>query len=244
MSKISNFESFINEERQDLSIHRRLEEMFEQLFSLFTSQYCDKDLNNPKYYSNDKWFMAPVSGFVVTPFFICVRPNEPGGSHAGFMTFNFKGKKNVQIPGLILGGYNPDNELEYHTFMRSFTSFKEIIIHELAHFLDYLKLGRQPQTSDLSKLSLPEYYNRYVERNAYYLQGVHNIIKKIKDNKSILSSFDRFKSHFLHSSDFTGSSSIKSQLVEFFENLTPDNKKKFIKRLYLLYQDIKLANSI
>jgi len=237
MKRLSRFSEFIVE-RQDVAIHQNVSKLYDQLWKLFKEQYEDRDLNDHrKIRTNENWFIAPIENFI-TPFFIMISPER--GSTACFGRIQFAGGN--QVPFISLGSYDPEMDVHFNDFARAFVQSKEIIVHELTHFYDFLKYGTR-QSSDVQKMTTGDYFNKYVEQNAYYFQGVDNIIEEIKANKQILQNFNTFKRRFLKSSRAMVSND-KNQIELFYETLTEINKRKFLKRLYLLYQDLCMVNSV
>lgn len=72
-----------------------------------------------------------------------------------------------------------------------------------------------------------DYYNSPAEFNTHFMQYVYNNIEHFVLNKANLGSYDDFKNTI-----------INGEAKHFFNNLDDKNKKKFLKRLYIVYNNI------
>lgn len=128
------------------------------------------------------------------------------------------------------------------TKITSSPNWNTYIYHELTHYFD---VKRQKVTSSynikdfisdnevesiLNKIK--KYHNLTDEINAHFIQSVTMFWHAIKaKNLDIMTlPFDKFKGAFIY---FYGKNA--------FENLNDDNKKRILKRIYLLYNELKEA---
>lgn len=123
-------------------------------------------------------------------------------------------------------------------FIDIISSKKDTIIHETIHLFDYLRYKKYLKYNDLGtsdKMLTPEerayYINDSREFNAYYqarVQEFLNSISKDEDTLSnVLSEFNLFWEYFLVFYE------------NIYNNLTEDNQKKIVKRLYNVYENLR-----
>ena len=120
-----------------------------------------------------------------------------------------------------------------NNFYENYIEYEDIIKHEIVHLLDDINSkGKIPNTAILTNKS--QYYNHYVEINAYLLQGINNFLSKYDSNKEhykqYLISFEKFYNYIIEEC-------IKSSLFMFYLNKKTD--KNVRKRLYDLYSRLK-----
>jgi hypothetical protein len=177
-----------------------------------------------------------------------------------FSNENYHYKLNVTIPELkplvftFYGGYHYGGEYvdnEINIFMKdppnakdfarqivNDSKIKDMIIHELIHYLDEKKTKDKftkgyinpPENLSDEKI-LTDYFNQPIEYNAYYQSAVSDIendltgIRNVK-YKQILSSFDEFYKYAL--------TKISKSFTRYIK---PDIEKKIIKRLYRYFKE-------
>lgn len=106
---------------------------------------------------------------------------------------------------------------------------EELFVHEFIHYLDFIRF------SDTYKFKYPqdrvEYYNSPEEFNAFYQEGLNNILRNIKKHKN----HKNFKGFFNHimSDSLKGGEPFDGS---FIKALNDRNKKRLIKRLQGVYE--------
>lgn len=116
---------------------------------------------------------------------------------------------------------------------------KEILVHEITHYLDYKRSTVNPgSTQKLIKKRGPVagYYNSPLEFNAFFQQGLHAILKDLRERPygsrfrkdETLATFQNFLADNLYSFNHS-----------YREHLDDTYKRKFKRRLYKLYTLIK-----
>jgi len=126
---------------------------------------------------------------------------------------------------------------------------KEYIYHEIIHYLDVkrgkdknfmLKSGTKQAKSreefatasgkdkaEKYEKMFSDYYNSPEEFNTHFMQYVYNNIENFVLNKASLGSFDDFKKNI-----------IEGDAKHFFKTLDEKYKKKFLKRLFIVYNNV------
>jgi len=116
----------------------------------------------------------------------------------------------------------------------------EFLVHELTHYLDRKRqsptasyAGKKTDGTDPDRYK--KYFNSPFEFNAFYQQGVHQLMRDIRARPPIGSrirpkfeTFPEFLSEFLYNFDY-----------DFRANLDPTYKKKLQRRLYKLWGLLK-----
>lgn len=111
----------------------------------------------------------------------------------------------------------------------------EYLYHEIIHYLDFKRGSKDSMikaaSNQVKKDSTAEdYYNSPAEFNAYFMQYVFPNITKYISEKDTLTNFNQFKDAIVNYNK-------KSQY--FFSNLNDKMKKRAMKRLYVVYDNIK-----
>lgn len=112
------------------------------------------------------------------------------------------------------------------------------LVHEVTHYLDIKRIGKESETIQGVKNTGPstaqKYYNDPLEKNAFFQQGLANIITRLaraarsrKDVPSFVTDFNVFKKQF--SDEFTHGDH------RYLDQLSPENRRKFDKRLYKIF---------
>lgn len=108
------------------------------------------------------------------------------------------------------------------------------MLHEIIHYFDRKRQTTPTKNAVFGKVKgvpsheTERYYNSPIEFNAYFQQGMHNIMNHLETTKDPqLDSFEDFKR--AHLVDFN---------LSFRENLNAEYKKKFERRLYKIYKHL------
>lgn len=112
-------------------------------------------------------------------------------------------------------------------------SFKSTLSHELTHYFDDKKYEIEKSAISIGS-DLYKYYNIPHEVNAYWNSSVREMMEVLKQSNTIknifLNKFDNFKSYFediLRTENF------------FYVSLSPENKKRLLKRMYALWEEFR-----
>jgi hypothetical protein len=150
----------------------------------------------------------------------------------GAVMFNGKGPNGVVFYIIILVDHDPSKDTDV-----IFGVKWQHLIHELTHYLDRMRQKGQSSKNKFNGLVRgsdsnkgPEhYYNHDLERNAYFQQGLHEIMTRFpRMPESEFATFDKFLKNNLMDFDYN-----------FRNNLNAQNKKKFMARLFKLYEFLK-----
>jgi hypothetical protein len=222
--KIKNFNNFLLE-REDLSHVKYLNSLYDLLKNSLYNQYKDKNLQ--PFHKNNQYVFY-ISNFI-TPFILVFDSNLNGLSGFGLSLRD-------KIPFISLPYENENDDIE--SFLKKLESLEPTIKHELTHFYDYLRSGIVHKPSynlgvsniDIVLKSL-SYLNDTGEVNAYYIQAVCELVKKLDKDynnwKFVLDDFKHFIS-FLYTGNWNR-----------YQNLDEKNKKRIQNRAYLLYTSLK-----
>lgn len=158
-------------------------------------------------------------------------------------------------------GYGVGDGLSYYATLRfygdptgktsnQFSPIWEHLFHEVIHYFDY-RYGvqrdgrynhkRTKRIADRgAETGTPEYYNDSLELNAYFQMGLSEIFNSILTRtryrvrpdrgdsmEKVLVSFETFRKEFMWAFD-----------QAWIEKLTPENRKKIMRRLFKVYQYI------
>jgi hypothetical protein len=121
---------------------------------------------------------------------------------------------------------DPSNETDV-----AFGVSSEFLVHELTHYLDRKRQSPTAKYAGPNASSDPAgYVNSPFEFNAFFQQGMHNILKDLnrRSTKDELATFESFQKNNLWHFDHG-----------FRANLSPANQRRFTKRLYRLWMLIK-----
>jgi GNAT superfamily N-acetyltransferase len=141
---------------------------------------------------------------------------------------------------------NPDRGDKYREeeFAKlRFNSWVEerVFVHEFVHYLDSLDYGETyksySQKSKGEAISMKDYYNTPEEYNAFYTEGINNIIKNIK--KYYVGDFKSFIKKVYQLSQ-TNNEPFRRR---FLSSLNERNRRGLIKRLYDFYNS-RISNKV
>lgn len=108
-------------------------------------------------------------------------------------------------------------------------------VHEFIHFLDRRRLkGKIKRISSTLRAGAEKYFNQPLELNAYIQQAFDSIEESIADLE--LTRDDARV--VMGGSPQALAREIESQTKEFVDALTPENRKKFLKRVAQLWDDV------
>ena len=153
---------------------------------------------------------------------------EENPTHAGFQTVAYEHENKVFI---VLQVYDFDISKGTPSQIRV---NEPIMIHEIIHYFDRMRHRNKDGTLKNikgSSLDKPGYHSDPLEFNAYYQQGVREVIREIENRKVRssnlgLDSFQEFSDLYLARFNYWG----------FVARLNPEFKKKFDRRFYKLYE--------
>jgi hypothetical protein len=134
--------------------------------------------------------------------------------------------------------YDPGSDVDVLYKLRYQNTLSNLV-HELTHYMDRVRQKTPTKGTFNQKVkgispsdNKSGYFNSPLEFNAYFQQGAHAIYADTQDKRNFdptaFDSFDKFKKHYVGS---TGGVFHHN----FFELLTPENKRKFDKRLFKLF---------
>lgn len=112
----------------------------------------------------------------------------------------------------------------YHQIMKD-KELEEILVHEITHWFDEIRTKGKIKHSDKTN-DIKDYYNSDDELNAYTQEIIKNIMDYLKDNKIKKENYKEEINKILKSNSFY----IKYK--DLLENLTSNNKKKLISRIF------------
>lgn len=107
------------------------------------------------------------------------------------------------------------------------------MLHEIIHYFDRKRQTTPTKNAVFGKVKgvpsheTERYYNSPIEFNAYFQQGMHNVMNHIEKTNPQLGSFEDFKRE--HLVDFN---------LSFRQNLNAEYQKKFDRRLYKIYKHL------
>lgn len=219
-------------ERKDLYLNKHLNDLYEKLTKSFSNTYNGKNIS---IYNNEGTWIFPI-GEMPTPFFLSFTTKV---INAGFGSITTDGNKYplLQLPfkkekEILDFFWKREAKLTFYMAEEIIENNKTTIIHELTHYVDFLKKGSDLPKSVLlggeEKEIIKKYYNSYQEINAYFMQTINYVIEEVNKNKSLLENLNRFKSYFV---SFMGDS---------FTQLDDRNKKRILKRIYLLFEELNI----
>lgn len=109
------------------------------------------------------------------------------------------------------------------------------LTHELVYYYDNEIYDVEKQAEKLVGKGVKDYYNIPHELEAYLFTAVKNILSKIKKSKVqkriYLNDFNEFKDDILFE--------IEMDNKDFFNNLTNENRKRILKRIYSIWNELK-----
>jgi hypothetical protein len=109
------------------------------------------------------------------------------------------------------------------------------LIHELIHYLDF-KRGFKGEQGVKRKKHGEDYYNDPLEFNAHFQQGLHEIMRQFTSQSSRVQMTVKNSLADFHVFDAWAKSSMPKS---FYLYLTPENLKKFERRVYKLWMYLK-----
>ena len=178
-------------------------------------------------------------------------------------SFNSKSSNREDIIVIGLRGLGirlGDGMSDQQAALKAMKKHKNVIIHELIHYMDSRRMGQKSWTSALKNYMLPDkdtvaYFNHPVELNAYFLQALLDVSEGIEESLSNINPQKNDNSHQVAVME------LDDWLVDYgkFQNfqkkfwrayhkvakqfLTPQNKRRQDKRIYdtwsKLHQEIK-----
>ncbi len=112
-----------------------------------------------------------------------------------------------------------------------------VFVHEFIHYLDN-KRHKQGQLKVKASTGSTDYFNSPHEFNAYYIQGLSDFFEYYPIFKKLMDDTEEFKELFPTYNSFI-SYAAKTEVwhKEFYAALSEKYKKKFLKRLVLVWQD-------
>lgn len=162
--------------------------------------------------------------------------NEPfiiifAGNKLGTMTLDINGIKTMT---LVVGSdvYQYSQKLNNNLY-KFWVNFKSYIIHELIHLNDYKRI-KTIKKSDLTNANT--YYNNPLEFNAYYLEIAHELYNNLKNDPKLKNEVLQDRNVFLN----FAWKNIKEMIPEIKNSLTKDMLFKWNKRLYQLFDELKV----
>jgi len=138
--------------------------------------------------------------------------------------FHYKDYKEFKAPFIVM------NNVRFSSFT-GFLFDENSLAHEVQHYLDYKK--NIPKTFDVKNMLKPEgginpaYYNDPNEWSAYVIQYLRQYIQSVK--------LANLPEHFM---TFYKDFFKKTNVPQYYRQLTHDNRKKFQKYLYQFHQKL------
>lgn len=131
--------------------------------------------------------------------------------------------------------YSFNNVFAYKGKKLVYNLDEESIYHEIIHYLDSKRGTKGFMTKAAEKQSaknggMIEYFNSPAEFNAHFMEFVFPNIESFIQNKNNFSSFEEFKNQIIN---------YNKRTKVFFSALNDNMKKKSLKRLYTIYDNIK-----
>jgi len=215
-----SFKKYMINEREDMKHVHKILKFWNKLIKYIKNHYVSEDL---KWLDDEKGFALDM-GLIdseytnYTIYFIL----DFGENMNGYYSYDnkdlviFLHESDIKLKNII-------DKIPYKTldFFNFFVKYFEKIIyydtfaHEFTHLIDDIKHSFKKITNT-SELNDSEYFNDYVEINAFISQELFYYRNKIKQYKT----FKEFKDIFTR------------DITTFWENLNPSNKKRVLKRLY------------
>lgn len=128
--------------------------------------------------------------------------------------------------------------------LRNLKAARSVCIHEIVHFLDYVRIGQQgfdsgAQKGRERKEDMTDYYNSPVEMNAYFQQAASEYRDAVEKAAAEGDSWS-LGNYFNHTVDYLWENYFQVALYPgFWKHLTPKNKRRIQKRSAQFIQRMK-----
>lgn len=248
-----NFTEFYLTERKDVQYSSQIDKISEMIISFLKRN--KNRLFSVAYYTN-KGYYIPFqnidikSKFNFNDLFFAILPKDSASIKSKEGMINNAALEKIKDDNnfyyIIKLYILDDNETLNNAINKLINSqqWRISLNHELTHYLDNKKFNTDSDDSERKKLnlndedinivldSLKKYHNLSDEINAHFMQTSTAFLNSTKKRKSnidyITIPFESFKEAFIY---FYGKQA--------FKNLSEDNRKRVLKRIYLFYKDIQ-----
>lgn len=158
--------------------------------------------------------------------------HHPDTPPKGIINGNMSVSKDKEYFAMSLGIVTKEDAKSSFFRGQARQALESTFVHEYIHFLDH-SVRKTPAVDTNQFTDIGDYLSSPPEFNAWFQHLVHDFMVKAKVanmpdmSKFLIKGYDHFRKVFLHMSDYN------------FDKLSEARKKRFLKRLYALYHELR-----